>query len=132
MENSQMKNMNNQNKENEINESTLDSDKETLEKVLLAKLPASLKKEMIAMRKHEALILEKLNNDEELARLFMDDPGNALTKMGLPLSPGLKKRMKPGDGLHQYSQPREIHLPDGQTVTPRMKIKFSGKKEVTD
>jgi hypothetical protein len=132
MENSQMKNINDQNKENEISESALDSDRETLEKALLAKLPPSLKKEMLAMRKHEAMILEKLNNDTELAKLFMADPGKALTKIGISLSPELKKQMKPGNRLSQYSQPREIHLPDGQAVTPRIKIKFAGKKEMTD
>jgi hypothetical protein len=126
-----IKNINDQNEENELNEANLDRDRETLEKALLAKLPPSLKKEMLAIRKSETLILEKLNNDAELAKLFMTDPGKALTKIGVSLSPGLKKRLKPGDRPSHYSQPQEIRLPDGQTVTPRIKIRFTGKKEVT-
>ena len=127
-----IKDVNYRNEQNELNETNLDRDREILEKALLAKLPPSLKKEMLAMRKSEALILKKLNKDAELAKLFMADPGKALTKIGVLLSPGLKKRLKPSDRLIQYSQPQETHLPDRQTVTPRIIIKFSGKKEVTD
>ena len=45
---------------------------------MIAKLPPEIRQEVGALRKHEERILDSLNRDEELKKIFLVDPGAAL------------------------------------------------------
>jgi hypothetical protein len=88
------------------------------------RMPDYLRSELDGLRKHESKIMSALKNDD-MARLFLSDPRAALHKMKVPLSPMAKVALSnvrlPGDLL----QPKAYRLPNGQTITPKVTIRFT-------
>ena len=100
------------------------------ERTIIERIPPVFKKDLIALQKHETKILESLNKDEELAKLFLSNPGAALAKINIPVPQAMKKQLKPDQTLAQLLQPRQFRLANGQVVTPKVRIRFTGKRRV--
>jgi len=89
------------------------------------KVNPSLRKELDSLRRYEKRILTGLK-DDETARLFLSDPGAALAKIGVAVPPAIRKRLKPDETVTDVLKPRKFRLPNGQIITPRIRINFTG------
>ncbi len=96
---------------------------EILRDPIIKALPPNLRKSILELRKHESSILKTLNENPEIANLFLRDPGGALSKMKIPIDPQLRKRTKMG-GLDDFIKPREFCLPNGKTLRPKIRVRF--------
>lgn len=92
-------------------------------------LSPDLKKHLLELKKYENAVLKKLEKDPELSNLFLRDPGGTLVKIGIPVNPLLRKRAKMEE-LDDLLAPRKLCLPNGQTIKPRIKIRFIPHREV--
>ena len=100
------------------------------EKEIVQKLQPVVMKEILSLRRYERRVLSRLNKDEDLAKLFLVDPGAALAKMDVPVPPTIRKRLKPEAGLREILRPKKFRLPNGQVITPRVRIRFTGRRRV--
>jgi hypothetical protein len=89
------------------------------------KVNPSLRKDLDSLRRYEKRILTGLK-DDETARLFLSDPGAALAKIGVTVPPAIRKRLKPDETVTDVLKPRKFRLPNGQIITPRIRINFTG------
>jgi hypothetical protein len=85
-----------------------------------------LKKELDSLVKYEKRILTGLKNGET-AKLFLTDPGAALTKIGISVPPTIRKRLKADETVTDILKPRKFRLPNGQVITPKIRINFTGR-----
>lgn len=96
----------------------------------IAQLSPSLQREMQALRKQEAKIL-KLLGDPQKAEQYLSDPLGTLETHGIEVPALLKRRLQQFDpGLAQHLRRQTYALPGGQTVTARIRVRFTrGPKE---
>ena len=90
----------------------------------LKQQPAWLQEELEALRKHEATVLRALSNEEN-QRLFVRDPAGLLAKLKIPVSGALKRRLRSDETLGEVAQAPCVRLPNGQTLTPRIRFTFT-------
>jgi hypothetical protein len=96
---------------------------------LFQKLPPSVQKDMESLQRQENRIVDALKN-EEMKRLFIIDPGTALTRMKIKVPPELRKRLRPNEMLQKLLEPAKFRLANGQVVTAKVRLNFTtGKKE---
>jgi len=93
---------------------------------MLQSQPDWVKQELKALRKHEQQVLRALE-DEDNARLFTENPSELLTKLKVPVSTGLKKRMHSMATKRRIDKFPCLKLANGQTLSPRVRVHF--KKE---
>lgn len=101
------------------------------EERIRGKLSPPLRKELDSLVKHERRILNGLKDDETVA-LFLRDPGAALAKMGVTVPPAIRTRLKPDETVTDLLKPRKFRLPNGQVITPRIRIHFTGRGRSSD
>ncbi|HEY4673262.1 MAG TPA: hypothetical protein VIH03_03765 [Nitrososphaerales archaeon] len=106
------------------------SARETFEDAFLGVLPSNLRESLHKLREYDGKVSKKLNADPKFAERFLKDPAGALIEMGIPVDPELRKHAKVG-GLDDFLKPRKICLPNGRTITPRIKVRFVSAKEET-
>jgi hypothetical protein len=97
-------------------------------KELLKKLPDHLQAEISDMEKYNGQIREALK-DEEMAQLFFKDPGQALGKIGIPLSPELKARLEKNPMPSNTKRVKTYTLKNGQTMNVNVTVKFTPLEE---
>ena len=102
----------------------------TQDEELLRGLPADLRASLMKLRSYESTILSKLNGDPNLADLFLKDPGGALVKMGIPINNYLRKCANT-QGRVVIPPVKKICLPNGQTITPKIKVRYVPHREST-
>lgn len=90
---------------------------------LRKKLPEPIVKELQELKKYDAKILAALA-DKEMARLFYLDPGQALKKIGVPLSPRLEELLRKNRQTPATLKSKRYVLPSGQTITPIVNVRF--------
>jgi hypothetical protein len=93
---------------------------------LLKKLPARQSDELQNLKKYDKLIVTTLAKDTDMARLFFLDPGAALKKMGVPLSPELATLLEKNKMSADSLRTKQYLFPDGEVVTPRVTVRFTG------
>jgi hypothetical protein len=98
-------------------------------KELLKKLPDHLQVEISDLKKHDARIREALK-DADMAQLFFTDPGQALGKIGVPLSPELKDRLEKNKIPPNSGQVKTYTMRNGQTVNVKVNVKFTPKEDI--
>ncbi|MDQ1395733.1 MAG: hypothetical protein QOG64_992 [Acidimicrobiaceae bacterium] len=98
---------------------------------LVDQMGPRLREEFEQLHKSEAKVLKALSNPETSAA-FAADPLATLSGLGIQIPPIIKQRLKtaqltanPGD----LAQSRSFRLPDGQVVTARINIRFTGTPE---
>jgi len=92
-------------------------------------LPADIRAELEALKAHGDALLSKLK-DEKSRQAFLENPGQVLAEMGIPLSAQLRQRLSTQPPPRNMATPRAFRLLNGQIITPRITINFtSGKKE---
>lgn len=96
----------------------------------IAQLSPSLQREMQELRKQEAKIL-KLLSDPTKAEQYLSNPLQLLQSGGIRVPTLLKRRLQQFDpNLAQHLQRQSYALPNGQTVTARIRVRFTqGPKE---
>lgn len=99
---------------------------QTGEEEILGRLQPNLRNEMKDLLRQEKKIVAALQRGDH-AKLFLTNPGEALNRMGIKVPPQLRNRLK------QTSQPdftlkRTFRLPNGQEITPNVRIRFVTKK----
>jgi hypothetical protein len=97
-------------------------------KELLKKLPDHLQVEISDLKKHDARIKEALK-DREMAQLFFTDPGQALEKIGVPVSPELKDRLAQNKLPPASERIKSYTLRNGQTVDVKVNVKYTPREE---
>lgn len=101
-----------------------DSGRTINNKELLKKLPDHLQVEITDLKKFDGQIREALK-DGEMAQLFFNNPGEALGKMGIPLSPELKARLEKSRLPANTANVKTYTLRNGQTVNVKVNVKFT-------
>ncbi len=94
-----------------------------LEKAMKAQ-PAWLRTELEGLKKHENEILRSLKEDAN-RELFISDAPRFLKKLNLPISGALAARLRGDASWQKLKQGVCFKLPNGQTVTPRVRINFT-------
>lgn len=96
----------------------------------IAQLSPSLQREMRELRKQEAKIL-KLLSDSHKAEQYLSHPLQLLQAGGIQVPTLLKRRLQQFDpNLAQHLSRQTYALPNGQTVTARIRVRFTqGPKE---
>jgi len=89
------------------------------------KLPAALLKEFDELKKYDAQVTKALQ-EPAMARLFFLDPGAALKKIGVPLSPQMAGLLEKNKVKDDRLRAKQYLFPDGQVVTPRLTVRFTG------
>jgi hypothetical protein len=92
------------------------------------KMSPQIQKEMDLLKKQEDKILKGLK-DEEMQRLFIKNPFEALSKMNVEVPSIIKGRLKQMNDLSEIFSDKEYVLSNGQTITPKIKINFTKMKE---
>lgn len=93
---------------------------------LQERLAPSIREELESLRKHEPKLLEALNADPKRAAAFLADPARELKRAGIKLPSGLRSALKPVQGLEEFLSPASLRLPNGQIVTPKVRIRITG------
>ena len=86
--------------------------------------PAWLQQELKVIRKYEDKVLEALK-DEDNAELFAKDPGSLLRKLKIPMSGAFRERLRGDVSLAALKKKHCFELPNGQVVTPNIRIRFT-------
>ena len=89
------------------------------------KLPVSLQKEFDDLKKYDAQVMKALQ-DPKMARLFYLDPGAALKKIGVPLSPGMAEVLEKNKSNAGATRAKQYLFPGGDVVTPKVTVRFTG------
>lgn len=80
---------------------------------------------LMKLQRHGDTVTERLNQDEELAAEFLEHPARALSRMGVPVDPALRKRLEAARP-ERPDRERTFCLPNGQEVTPKVNVRFVG------
>lgn len=76
-------------------------------------------------------IVEGLRS-EEVHALFLRDPAAALDRLGVEMPRDLRKRLRRVKGLPELDsllKPAPIRLPNGKTITPKVRIRITAGEE---
>lgn len=90
------------------------------------RVPPRLRADLQSLRSQESKFLEKLNADPKRAAAFLADPARELKRAGVKVPSNLRASLKPLAGLEELLQPASIRLPNGQIVTPKVKLRITG------
>ncbi len=99
------------------------------EKMVMDRLPQDLRRNMEEIRGYESTVLKKLGEDSNLRELFLRQPGEALARMGIPVDPVIRKRVKVSNPEEIFGL-REIPLPTGERTNPVVRIEINGISKV--
>jgi hypothetical protein len=97
----------------------------------LDQAPPDLRKEIKALRKHEGKVLEAMK-DPKMKDLFLHNPKAFFSALKIPLPPGINRRLKNQPVQHAFLQARGFRLPTGQTITPKVTVRFTSNKREDD
>jgi hypothetical protein len=86
-----------------------------------------LRAELEQVARSEAKILKGLSN-KEVSELYLQDPAAALARIGVELPPILKQRLKGRPPITDLVSPKAFKLPNGQTVTASVNVRFTARK----
>lgn len=89
--------------------------------------PDWVQKELDGLRKHEATVLRALENEETHAQ-FIADPVAVLRKLKIPISGPLGQRVQPEQAFADLQRGIVFQLPNGQTITPKIRIRFTKER----
>ena len=64
-----------------------------------------------------------------MSDLFLRDPRAVLAELKIPISPLLKKRLQPDESVQDLLKPRSFRLPNGQVITPKVKVHFTPREK---
>ncbi|HNY31066.1 MAG TPA: hypothetical protein PKO15_09265 [Fibrobacteria bacterium] len=90
------------------------------------RLPPRLRADLQSLRSQENRILESLNADPRRAAAFLADPARELKRAGVKVPSDLRASLKPVAGLEELLKPASIRLPNGQVITPKVKLRITG------
>ncbi len=94
----------------------------------LARLSPSMRRDMQALEEREDEIL-RLLADPKNAEAFLSDPVAVLQAGGIEVPPTLRRRLQRLDPeLAQHLRRQTYVLPNGQTVTARIKVNFTRRR----
>jgi len=97
------------------------------EKEFFAKMSPQVQKEMDLLKKQEAKILQNLQK-EEVKLLFIKNPFEALNKMNVEIPPIIRSKLQQVQDLSGIVASKQYMLPNGKTITPKIKINFTPMK----
>jgi len=103
-----------------------DSVTKTMLDDMLKELPDALQEELRDLKKNDDKIMEALK-DEEMAKLFFIDPGQALERMGIAISPQLRSLLEKNKLSPDVLKMRTHRLPNGQKVNTSFTIEFKSR-----
>jgi hypothetical protein len=89
--------------------------------------PGQLSKDLIdalnELKMHEKQIMEGLQNPM-IAKLFAEDPAEALKTMNVPTKPVLSIKLKEAARAGHLNKVSSYFMPNGQTIRPNVRIHF--------
>jgi len=95
------------------------------------RLSKELKSDLDGLVMHEDRILKQLSTPG-MAKLFTENPAAALAKMDIAVPVQLRKRLAQSTAATAFLTPRSFRLPNGQLITPKVNVHFTGRKEATN
>jgi hypothetical protein len=93
--------------------------------------PPDLRDEIRGLRKFEGKIMNAMK-DPKMNDMFLRNPKAFFAALKIPLPPGLNRRLKNQAMQQGFLQSRAFRLPTGQTITPKLKVRFTGKVKPED
>lgn len=93
------------------------------------RLPAELTAAIDAIRPRDKALLKALEDPETRAR-FLEAPHAVLRKLKLPVSAALEHFLRRGNANRPEDlEARPVVLPNGQRLTPRVRVRISGESK---
>lgn len=80
------------------------------------------------LAKHEKRLLTELAKPEATAA-FLEDPGKVLRRLKIPIPAVVAHRIRLPEANHIANlAPQPVVLPNGQTITPKVKVHIVGRE----
>jgi len=102
------------------------------DEVFLNRAPRRFRDQIAELReRQQGKIVEGLRS-EETHELFLRDPAAALERLGVEMPRDLRKRLRRVKGLPELEsmlKPAPIRLPNGKTITPKVRIRITAGEE---
>lgn len=96
---------------------------------VLSRLAPAVRKEMEELFQHENRILKALRDPVQAER-FKRDPARVLASLGIELGPILRRRLsRMSAAAVAQAEQQEFRLPNGKTIRPKVKIRFTAGKD---
>jgi hypothetical protein len=86
-------------------------------------LPKTMLDALNELNSHEVQIMEALSNPA-MAKLFAEDPAEALKAMNVPVNPFLLRKLKEVFKNEKLYKIQAYSMPNGQTLKPNVRIHF--------
>ena len=98
------------------------------DEAFLNRAPRRFRDQIAELRQREQGKIAEGLRSAEVRELFLRDPAAALERLGVEMPSDLRKRLRRVKGLpdlHSLLEPAPIRLPNGKTVTPRIRIRIT-------
>lgn len=102
------------------------------DEAFMNRAPRQFRDQIALLReRQQGKIVEGLRS-EEVHELFLRDPAGALERLGVEMPRDLRKRLRRTKGLPELEsmlRPAPIRLPNGKTITPKIRIRLTAGEE---
>ncbi len=101
------------------------------DEAFMNRVPRKLRDQITKLREQQQDKIAEGLRSEDVQELFLRDPAAALERLGVEMPRDLRKRLRRAKGLPELEsmlKPAPIRLPNGKTITPKVRIRITDGK----